>query len=108
MRSLERTRHRGIDQAAIEDDRKHIETRTHGDNSTRVTWDDLASVRSIKDLIDSLPSDSYDDETTQANNRELIEANQKELEKRRSYNTIGDFARGQEKPREQRVADARE
>ena len=63
------SRSRGIDQAHIADDRRNIETRTHGG---KTTWDNVAALKDLmsdakrdsyelKSLIDSLPTD--DDET---------------------------------------------
>lgn len=61
MRSLERSHSRGIDQAHIADDRRHIETRKH---SKETTWDDIAALQDkYRDLINSLPiNDQVEDE----------------------------------------------
>ena len=53
MRSLERSRSSGIDQAHIADDRSNIETKKHGSGTT---WDDVASLKDqmgkLRSLID--------------------------------------------------------
>ena len=101
MRSLERSRSSGIDQAHVADDRNNIETRKHGGGTT---WDDVASLKDqmgqLKSLIDDLPG--IDDTA------ESIKENEEKLEQFRSFNTISDFSHAGQRTHEQAVADARE
>lgn len=71
MKSLERSRSRGIDQDRVADDRRHIETRTHdkSKHGKETTWDDLAEAKDqmnqLKSLIDELPGIDDANESTE-------------------------------------------
>lgn len=69
MKSLERSYSSGIDQAHIADDRKNIETRKHGNETT---WDDVAALKDrmsqLKSLIDDLPGIDDMSENIEVNN----------------------------------------
>lgn len=73
MRSLERSRSSGIDQAHIADDRRNIETRKH---SNETTWDDVAALKDrmnqLKSLIDDLPAIDDTPENIEANNEDQV------------------------------------
>lgn len=73
MRSLERSRSSGIDQAHIADDRRNIETRKH---SNETTWDDVAALKDhmnqLKSLIDDLPAIDDTPENIEANNEAQV------------------------------------
>lgn len=91
MKSLERSRSRGIDQDRVADDRRHIETRTHdkSKHGKETTWDDLAEAKDqmnqLKSLIDELPGIDDANESTetdagnQAKEQAIIDAREQVL-----------------------------